>query len=132
MSNANTLGMLQAWTKSSTYSNIITSFCFRSVLLNFHILYFIGVRVCARHSLHKQKTMSSEAREKHRYPGEFQYKGVTYKPYVSIEHLRKFEEEDLPLGNDAVFVISYPKSGKRGTNNKCRSNIRKVILVCLS
>ena len=71
--------------------------------------------------------MGSE-REKHRYPGEFMYKGVTYKPYISIEHLRKFEEEALPLGNDAVFVISYPKSGKRVTNNKCHRNIHKVFL----
>ena len=61
--------------------------------------------------------MGSKSREKHQYPGEFVYKGITYMPYINIEYLTKIEEEDLPLGKDAVFVTSYPKSGQCLTND---------------
>ena len=61
--------------------------------------------------------MDPKSREKHQYPGELEYKTIIYKPIVSIEYLKKIEEEDLPFGKDAVFVISYPKSGQCERNN---------------
>ena len=56
--------------------------------------------------------MATPTHYKHRYPGEFLYKGVTYLPYTTVEYLKKIEEEIFPVGRDAVFVNSYPKSGK--------------------
>ena len=59
--------------------------------------------------------MTSSTHYKHQYPGAFIYKGVTYLPYTTPEYLQKIEDEIFPVGKDAVFVNSYPKSGRCDT-----------------